>query len=250
MESFESFHLIPGVADPRAPATPDERIYRQLVEAIVEHRLAPGARLPEDALSEVFGVSRTGIRKVLQRLALQRLVTLRRHRGAQVARPGADEARDVFGARRLVETGSMDAVVERMRSRHLRALRSLTARERRAQDEDRHSDAIHLSAAFHVRLIDVAGNEAVTEFVSQLTTRSSLIIAVYGSRRSVGCACGNHAELLDLVAAGDAPGARTWMGRHLERIEASLDFRAADEATPDLHAIFGTRRHADRAGNE
>jgi DNA-binding FadR family transcriptional regulator len=32
--------------------------------------VAAGSKLPEEALAEVFGVSRTGIRKVLQRLAL------------------------------------------------------------------------------------------------------------------------------------------------------------------------------------
>ena len=44
----------------------DESIYQALMTAIVEHQLPPGSRLPEEALSEVFGVSRTGIRKVLQ----------------------------------------------------------------------------------------------------------------------------------------------------------------------------------------
>ena len=47
----------------------DESIYQALMTAIVEHQLPPGSKLPEEALAEVFAVSRTGIRKVLQRLA-------------------------------------------------------------------------------------------------------------------------------------------------------------------------------------
>jgi DNA-directed RNA polymerase specialized sigma54-like protein len=47
----------------------DDHIYNSLVKAIVEHRLLPGSKLPEEALAETFGVSRTGIRRVLQRLA-------------------------------------------------------------------------------------------------------------------------------------------------------------------------------------
>ncbi|MDZ7749195.1 MAG: FCD domain-containing protein [Halofilum sp. (in: g-proteobacteria)] len=124
------------------------------------------------------------------------------------------------------------------RPRHLEALRELTRREHAARDAGRHSDAIHHSAAFHVRLVEVAGNDTLTEFVSQLASRSSLIIAVYGSPRSIGCDCGEHGDLLELVAAGEARRAREWMGHHLDRIEASLSFRAADDATPDFHAIF------------
>ena len=64
-----------------------DAIYRAISDAIIEHRLQPGARLREDALSDVFGVSRTGIRKILQRLALEHLVTLTPRRGASVSRP-------------------------------------------------------------------------------------------------------------------------------------------------------------------
>lgn len=61
----------------------DESIYQALMTAIVEHQLPPGSKLPEEALAEVFAVSRTGIRKVLQRLAAVQLVTLTPKRGAR-----------------------------------------------------------------------------------------------------------------------------------------------------------------------
>lgn len=41
-----------------------EASYRAVSDAIIEQRLKPGARLREDALSEVFGISRTSIRKI------------------------------------------------------------------------------------------------------------------------------------------------------------------------------------------
>lgn len=70
----------------------DESIYRALMTAIVEHQLPPGSKLPEEALAEVFAVSRTGIRKVLQRLAAVQLVTLTPKRGAHVTSPSVEES--------------------------------------------------------------------------------------------------------------------------------------------------------------
>ena len=81
-----------------AGALRQDRIYQAISDAIIEHRLQPGARLREDALAEVFGVSRTGIRKVLQRLAMDQLITLTPGKGASVTRPSAEEAREVFDA--------------------------------------------------------------------------------------------------------------------------------------------------------
>src|SRR5713101_8403441 len=74
-------------------------IYLALRQAIIEQALEPGAKLPEDAIGERFGVSRTIVRHALGRLAAEGLVELRRNRGAAVATPSWDEARDIFDVR-------------------------------------------------------------------------------------------------------------------------------------------------------
>jgi DNA-binding GntR family transcriptional regulator len=56
---------------------------------------------------------------------------------------------------------------------------------------------------------------------------------------SVGCDCGDHEELLDLLKQGDRARARQWMADHLGHIEASLDFASAEEEAPDFRRIFG-----------
>ena len=219
----------------------DEQIYQEVLDAIVEHRLAPGTRLPEDALAEVFAISRTGIRKVLQRLALERLVTLRPKRGAEVAQPTAQEAQDVMGARQLIEPALMPAIVRHLDARRLRTLRGLCEEEQQARRDDRHAEAIQLSARFHVQLCALAGNQVLTEQVAQLTTRSSLVIAVYGSRRSVGCECGEHGELLDLLEVGSTAAASHWMAEHLRRIRESLNVDEQQSPDVDLMSIFKRR---------
>ena len=52
----------------------DESIHLELSRAIVDHRIPPGTALQEDALSTAFGVSRTVIRKVLQKLSHERQI--------------------------------------------------------------------------------------------------------------------------------------------------------------------------------
>ena len=84
--------------------TQDDIVYAHIFEAILEQRLAPGTKLSEEALGEIFGVSRTIIRRALSRLAHESVVLLRPNRGAVVASPSVEEARQVFMARRLVET--------------------------------------------------------------------------------------------------------------------------------------------------
>ncbi|PKJ67617.1 GntR family transcriptional regulator, partial [Klebsiella sp. X1-16S-Nf21] len=88
----------------------DESIYQALMTAIVEHQLPPGSKLPEEALAEVFAVSRTGIRKVLQRLAAVQLVTLTPKRGAHVTSPSVEESQAIFRTRALLEVANLPDV--------------------------------------------------------------------------------------------------------------------------------------------
>ena len=69
-------------------------IYQNVYNAIVEHRLMPGTKLSEERVAELFNVSRTQVRIVLQRLAVQQLVTLFPNRGAFVSQPSAQEAKE------------------------------------------------------------------------------------------------------------------------------------------------------------
>ncbi|WP_456269060.1 GntR family transcriptional regulator [Kushneria sp. AK178] len=235
MNDTRQFHLLAGIMTGRDTRS-DDAIYQALWEAIVEHRLSPGARLPEDALAGAFGVSRTMIRRVLQRLALEQLVTLRSHRGARITSPTPDEARDVFRARRLLEGALLAEVMTHLTPTDLEALTQLAEQERHASREA----AIRLSARFHARLMAIAGNASLSDALSQLMSRTSLIIAVYGRGRA-GCP-GEHQGLIELLAAGELAPAQAWMHQHLSDIEASLDFTASGDALPDFEHLFGHHR--------
>ena len=71
----------------RALAGTSDTIAGRLAIAIHEHRLAPGTKLVEDDVGEIYGVSRTVVRAALQKLSHDRLVTIQRNRGAIVAQP-------------------------------------------------------------------------------------------------------------------------------------------------------------------
>lgn len=240
-------HVVTGVRDsgsgvPRDGDGPqrDEAIYLSISDAIIEHRLKPGARLREDALAEVFGISRTGIRKILQRLALEHLVTLKPRRGASVTRPTAQEARDVFGARQMIECGLIDEVVGRITRADLAELRTIAEREREALRSGERSIAIRLSARFHTRLAAVSDNTTLTGFVEGLCSRSSLILAVYGNVGHLGCESHDHDDLIGLLEKKQAVEAQAFMRHHLMSIEASLSIREEEEETPDLYQVFAS----------
>ncbi len=216
----------------------DEKIYQKILKAIVEHQLPPGARLPEDRLSEAFGVSRTGIRKVLQRLALEHFVVIARNKGAQVNHPSEEEALEVLDSRILIEPQLISSLQQHWSKEHSEYFRDLVEDEHQAEHQGDMATQIQATARFHYELAKIAGNSVLAAFVEQLCYRSSLVIAAYGTRSSVSCDCGDHAQLLDLLDQQETKKARQWMTHHLQDIKASLVLEGQEEQNIDFHRLF------------
>lgn len=223
----------------RRPA--DDVIYEEVLDAIISHRLPPGTALPEDTLAAAFGVSRTLVRKALQRLAHGKLVELRRNRGAVVARPSVEEARELFDARRLIVPVLVRAAAARVDEAGLEALRAGVAREREAFARgDRHT-LIRLSGAFHGRIAELSGNGVLGDFLRELISRTSLVIALYELPAIWPCSLDEHGQVLGALARRDADEAARLMRHHLDHCEAQLDL-SGEGRSVDLLALFAHAR--------
>jgi DNA-binding GntR family transcriptional regulator len=128
------------------------RIVEAIVSAIVERRLMPGTKLVEAQLGEIFAVSRTVVRQALNQLSRDRLVTLEPARGAFVAQPSIEEARQVFEARQMIEASVVRELCTRISTAQLAELRAHLRDERAAVARTDVSGRTRLLADFHVVL--------------------------------------------------------------------------------------------------
>ena len=110
------------------------------------------------------------------------------------------------------------------------------------------ADFLHAAGAdveLHVELARVAENEAITDFLASLVSRSSLVIATYGAPLAGSCRHSEHDDVLELIASADVDGAREWMERHLTDVERSVVLVEEQPSAPDLRTILNevARRH-------
>jgi DNA-binding GntR family transcriptional regulator len=237
-------------AKPARPTGADEAIYQKMAQAIVDHSLPPGTKLTEDVLAEIFGVSRTVVRSALLRLAYEGLVDLQPNRGAFVAQPSIQEARDVFAARRTVECGIVGEAAGRIAKNGARDLLHSVEAERAAHERGDRAALITLSGDFHLKLAEISGNQVLADILRQLVSRSSLAIAVYQAPGRPACRCDDHRRIVDALRAGDAAAAARLMEAHLRDVENALNLDEEPAGAIDLRAVFaGTRRRSALASD-
>lgn len=223
-------------AEPAASAnSATQRIADSITTAIVERRLMPGTKLAEQKIADVFKVSRTLVRQALMQLSRDKLITLEPARGARVAEPSVEEARQVFEARNMLEAAMIKRAATELNPAHIAELRAHLKAEADAVKRTDVSGRTRLLADFHVVIAGMLGNEVLADMLGDLVSRCSLIALMYQSSHSAEHSFDEHVAIVDALEARDARAAVRLMDAHLHNVERNLQL---DPRLPDLESVL------------
>ena len=170
------------------------------------------------------------VREALMQLQARGFVEVQSKRGWYVVQPSAEQARDAFAARRIVESGILAESAGRPLSRVLRRLREHITEEQRAIEAADAATRSFLLADFHVCLAEQMGHKLLCDVLRDLTARTTLAATLYQSKHEAGQSCAEHAAIVAALEAGDTAGARQLMLDHIGNVEEALQVEPAAEA--------------------
>jgi DNA-binding GntR family transcriptional regulator len=222
-----------AAADPAQTST--LRIVESITTAIVERRLMPGTKLAEQKIADIFKVSRTLVRQALNQLSRHKLVTLEPARGARVAEPSVEEARQVFEVRHMLESAVVRQLAASITPEQVAALRAHLADEQASVRRIDVSGRTRLLADFHGVLAGMIGNNTLVELLGDLLSRCSLIALMYQSSHSAEHSYDEHVAIVDALERHDVRAALRLMQDHLHHVEQNLQL---DPRVPDLEAAL------------
>jgi DNA-binding GntR family transcriptional regulator len=197
------------------------QIAARITESILAKQLAPGTRLGEQQLADLFGVSRTLIREALMRLATRGIVMVSARRGWFVIEPTASEAREAFEARRVIELGLLRHA-RPLSTQAITQLREHIAREQAAIAGDDVGARSYLLGDFHVSLCECLGNSLLSDTLRDLTARTTLTAMLRQSSSQAVDSCEDHVHIVAALETGDIDEAERLMLEHLQVVESTL----------------------------
>ena len=222
----------------KAGGTRAEAIYRALFDAILAQELIPGTKLNEETLGTFFNVSRTVVRAALTRLHADSLIDLKQNRGAFVSSPSAEEARQVFGARICIEKEVASQLARTATEPQLKRLEQHIRREEAALRKGDTAASIRLSGEFHLLAAQIAGNAVLARFLSELVSRTSLVLAIHGRQGVSECGIDEHRQILTAVRNRDPEKAAKAMTRHLSDVVGRIELGAGRARAAKLTDIL------------
>jgi DNA-binding GntR family transcriptional regulator len=203
-----------------------DEVYMRIRTAIVQGRLAPGARLRDRDLAENLGVSRMPIREAIRRLQDEGLVVAEASRWTKVAPIDttlADDLYPIIGAlERLAIV--LSGAWSRKKLNELSAINDQLARR---LDEGNNVRAEQADEAFHSLLLRQSRNQRLYSVVDGLKVHLHRVVTVYfGGAYAGSRSVEEHQAIIDALAHGDTEGAahaveQNWHGP-LERLHERL----------------------------
>ena len=216
----------------------EEEIYEVLTSALLAARLAPGTKLGEQKLSTIFGVTRERIRKVLHKLGNSRIIEVIPNRGAFVINASLYETREVYEARRIVESGILLAIVETASDAEIAGLEAHILDERAALLANDTVISSRLSGDFHMVLARLTGNGFVVRQMQELVIRTIMLDNLFKAELSHNCSVDEHVAILTALKARDARAAVEAMTRHLLLVERRFKPAATTPKECDIDAVL------------
>jgi len=214
--------------------TTTSQVVTALRDRILRGDIAPGTRLREFEVAEALGVSRNTLREAMRDLVNEGLLTHRMHQGTSVAALSAEDARDLYRARRVLETAALRTLGAAISEKVLTQLADQANAVGQALERSEMASAVAADSAFHAELVAVLGSTRVSEFHSGLLRELRLGLYRVDQTRGVHAEdwAAQHKDLVRLLRAGDKKGAERLLTRHLDDAEQEL-LNALAEETPE-----------------
>jgi len=201
----------------RASARTSDRVYDELVSAIRELRLAPGASLSETELAERLHVSRTPVREAIARLADAGLVRVVPQVGTRVGLISLREVEEARFVRESLEVSAFEAACTGL-APDVSGLRELLERQERCYRAEDYNAFFAADEALHAGIFALSGYPGAWQVVQRTKLQlDRLRRLTLPDKAGVRVLIDEHRSIVDVLEKADVTAGRTLISRHARR---------------------------------
>lgn len=201
----------------QSPISLSEHVYITLKRQIMKGELLPGHRMIVLDIAKQFSVSQAPVREALERLKQEGLIVGRMNKGSIVSEITAQEIRDIYELRQMVEGNVLRATMKVLEDKDIVYLEGVIAGMREAIDQDDPYRLVELDMLFHGYFYLRSGNALLYDIWNRIKTKIMRFISITNQDHQGYSIPNSHSEILELIKSGD-------VDRTEENLIRGLDF--------------------------
>lgn len=184
-------------------------------------QLPPGTKLSEQKLSEALGVSRNTLREAFTVLAGESVVQRIPNRGVYVAAPGAEDVREIYRVRRLIEPAAV--LWGEMPDDTLDRLDAIISQAREALAAGSIQGMADANQELHKALVSLSGSVSLDELMEKVLAEMRLVFHAMATTPDFHSHyVERNAALVAQIRSGQREEAAAELRRYLDAAEDEL----------------------------
>lgn len=199
-----------------------EQVKDHLLRAILSGQYQPDDRIVETRVARELGTSQAPVREALRGLEALGVVDILPFKGARVRRPTDTELLEAYAVRAELECLGARLGVPSMTDADLAEIETLHASLLEAATRDDRHDVAVRDAAFHFRILHLAGNATLERVWRALEPFSRTYITLLAPGGDSGWTAALHREILEAVETRDPAVVEAALRAHFHDVSARL----------------------------
>ena len=203
-----------------------EKVYREIVRALVSGQFEPGRKLTSRKLAAELGTSDMPVRAALMRLQALRALNSLPNGTLEVPQMSAAAFSQLVEARVVVEGAAAEKAAALINGNHLRTLRKLGEALTEAATSNDVGRYLSANYDFKFAIYRHCGNEALLFMIETLWMQVGPLLRRFGDgfrgRLADSLDIDHHEQALAALVGGDGPGARQAIVLDIEKGAAFL----------------------------
>lgn len=194
-----------------------DKIVAFIRESIVLGKLKPGQKINERDFTDIYGFSRSPLREALRILDVEGLVKIIPHKGAFIEKITPADLIEIYEMRMLIEPYGVQMACKNRNPESLQELEQIINVQRLDTEKNMHTELLVSSNAFHLKLLEMAGNQKLMQMYSSLIRPIRFILfMVYKNRENAKKSLNQHSEFLEFFRSGKPHEVKFRFKKHLE----------------------------------
>jgi DNA-binding GntR family transcriptional regulator len=200
-----------------------DRAYEQLLDMILDLRLAPGEVVNEQALAAQLGLGRMPVHEAVTRLAADRLAIIMPRRGTVISPIALKDVVDMFEAREAIECGVAYIAARRATEKDLEQMLDLIKVADKARDGQHWEEYLKADHAFHTSLVHMINNPLLQDAADRLLLHNLRFWRLYFSDRPAQHQVMlSHEKLHRAISSHDSEKAELAMREHISNSRSMI----------------------------
>lgn len=194
-----------------------QKVYEEIKKGILDEMYEPGQPLPEIPLANKYGVKRTRIRQIFQKLERDTLVEIIPARGAFVKPINTIELQEIFEIREALEGIAARLAARKRRDEDIEKIVSLFGVVKDNQANENLEKKVHIGGILHEYILCSAGNKKIINILEPIQIQVTRVwkSGILHSPDRINKAFKEHIDILTAVKEKDEELSEQKMREHI-----------------------------------